>query len=406
MAGDGRMEVVRELCSFEGRLTGTDAERQAANRLAERLRALGRRAEVEPTYVHPQVGLVYAAHCLIALAGSLAGVAIPALGFGLVLVAATSMYLDLNARLYLLRLLFFRRASQNVVSPGARPQARARLLLSAHYDAARTGAAFAPRRMRVLAAAQRRLGFVFSPSRLLFWSVAALLPLLGARMAGIDAAWISVLQLPPTLVVLVALFAFVDIALSPVVPGANDNASGVATALSLAAELDRDPPRHLDVWVLLTGGEECLAQGMRAFLREHRGDLDPSSTYLVNLDSVGAGEVRFEVGEGPTVTYALDSRLTQLCAAIAEADAEGGKELAARPLVHGFLTDALPARHARIPATTITCLEPAAAVPANYHTLDDVPDALDPAALERAHDFALALIRAVDRDLARTTAAG
>ena len=33
------------------------------------------------------------------------------------------MYLDLNARLYLVRRLFFRRASQNVVSNGARSDA-------------------------------------------------------------------------------------------------------------------------------------------------------------------------------------------------------------------------------------------------------------------------------------------
>ena len=36
------------------------------------------------------------------------------------------MYLDLNGRFYLLRRLFFRRASQNVVSPGAEPEAPAR----------------------------------------------------------------------------------------------------------------------------------------------------------------------------------------------------------------------------------------------------------------------------------------
>jgi Peptidase family M28 len=402
VAGDERMDVVRELCSFQGRLAGTDAERRAANRLAERLRGLGRRVEVEPTYVHPQIALAYAAHCLLALAGSLAGVAIPALGFGLVLVAAISMYLDLNARLYLLRLLFFRRASQNVVSPGDRPEARALLLITAHYDAARTGAVFSPRGMRLLAWSQRRVPFPFGPSRLLFWSIAALLPLLGARMAEIDAAWVSVLQLLPTLVVLVALFALADIALSPIGPGANDNASGVATALALAAELDREPPDHLDVWVVLPGGHECLMEGMRAFLREHRGELDPARTYLVNLDSVGRGEVRFEVGEGAAVTYELDSRLTELAAAIAEAGAEQDEQpLHASPLRHGFATDALPARLARIPATTITCLEPGAVVPANYHTPGDTPDALDPDALARAHAFALELIRRLDRDLAR-----
>jgi hypothetical protein len=169
VADDERMDVVRELCSFEGRLAGTDAERRAANRLADRLRALGREVEVEPTYVHPQLAVVYAAHCLLALAGSLVSVAIPALGFGLVLGVATSMYLDLNARFYVLRPLFFRRASQNVVSPGPRrPGTTTRLLITAHYDAARTGRAFSPRALRLLAWAQRQLPFPFGPSRLLF----------------------------------------------------------------------------------------------------------------------------------------------------------------------------------------------------------------------------------------------
>jgi hypothetical protein len=112
------MEIIRELCSFERRLTGTDAERRAAKAMTERLRGLGRRAEAEPIYVHPQYSLVHAAHCGLGFAASLVAVSIPALGFGLALLAATSMYLDLNGRLYLIRSLFFRRASQNVVSPG------------------------------------------------------------------------------------------------------------------------------------------------------------------------------------------------------------------------------------------------------------------------------------------------
>ena len=67
----GRMEIIRELCSFERRLTGTDAERRASAAMAERLRGLGRRAEAEPIYVHPQSALVHAIHCLIGFAGSL-----------------------------------------------------------------------------------------------------------------------------------------------------------------------------------------------------------------------------------------------------------------------------------------------------------------------------------------------
>ena len=391
------MEIVRELCSIEGRLAGTDAERRAANRLAERLRGIGRPAEIEPTYVHPQVGLILAAHATLGFAGSLVSVAVPALGFGLVLFAATSLYLDLNARFYLLRRLFFRRASQNVVSPGEQPEAPARLVVVAHYDAGRTGTLYGPAVGRTLARLQRGLGVPVNPARILFWTLAVLVPIVGTRMAGIDANALSLIQLPPTLILLIGIFAFVDVALSEVVPGANDNASGVAAALSLAEE----PVQNLDLWVVLPGGGECPVEGMRSFVRSHGADLDPSTTFVLSLDSVGRGDVRFEVAEGPAVSYELDSRLTELAAAIAEADGDGPNRFRASALRHGFATDVLPARLARVPGTTITCLEPGANIPSNSHTLADLPQALDPTAIDRAHDFALELIRRLDADVGR-----
>src|SRR4051794_27307566 len=213
------MDVIRELCSFEGRLAGTDAERRAANRLANRLREIGRRAEIEPTYVHPQYALVHATHCALGFAASLLAIVQPAIGFAIVLATAVSMYLDLNARFYLLRRLFFRRASQNVVSRGKRPEAPARLLLTAHYDVARTGALFEPKRLARLSRIAQRLPFPFGPFRVAFWSLAILLPILGLRMAGVDSAALSLIQLPPTLALLVGVFLLVDVELSDIVPG-------------------------------------------------------------------------------------------------------------------------------------------------------------------------------------------
>lgn len=395
------MEIIDELCSFEGRLAGTDAERRAANRVAERLREQGRRATVEPIHVHPQIGLLLAAHCLLGLAGSLVGVGTPAVGFALALFAATSLYLDFNTRFYLLRRLFFRRISQNVVSPGPNSAAPARLLICAHLDAARTGFAYAPKRVRRLARLGRALHIELTPPRILFWSLALLVPVLGARAAGVDSEALSLLQLPPTLVLLLAVFALVEIELSGIVPAANDNASGVATALSLASELDRTKLENLDVWVVITGGEECLFEGMRSFLRTHRKRLDPATTWVINIDSVGRGDVRYATGEGLAVTFEYGSRLTELCAAIAEADREGHRRYRASALRHGFATDALAARIRRLRATTITCLEPDAVLPANYHLPSDLPAVIEPAALDRAHGFALDLISALDTDLGR-----
>jgi hypothetical protein len=395
------MEVIRKLCSFEGRRGGTDAERRAANWLAKRLRENGRRVAVEPTYVHPQYGLVHALHCTLGFAGSLVAIVQPAVGFAVVLAAAVSMYLDLNGRFYLARRLFFRRASQNVVARGKRPHAPARLFICAHYDAARTGALFRPKRVARASRLAGRLPFPIAPMRVLFWSLALLLPILGARMAGIDSNLISLLQLLPTLILLLGVFMLTDIELSDVAPGANDNASGVATALALAEELDSEQPENLDVWVVLTGAEESQMEGMRSFVRSHRKSLDSEGAYFIVLDAVGAGGVRYEVGEGLAVTYDLDRRLVQLCDAIAAADREDGDRFAAAPLRHGFASDALPARLAKLRAITITCLDEGSILPANYRRPEDVPKRIDKRALDRAHDFTLALVRALDRDVGR-----
>lgn len=397
------MELIRGLCSFERRLAGTDAERRAAGFLAERLRASGRSAEAEPTYVHPEWALIIGLHLALAIVGSVVAIAVPPLGFALVLLVAASYYWDVQARFYLLRRLFFRRASQNVVSPGGRPGAPARLVLCAHYDAARTGWLFRPRVQRRFARLWR-----FLPGRNLFgfffFAIAAMLPILGARMAGIDADWLSALQLVPTIVLVLALFALLDIALSDVVPAANDNASGVATVISLAEELDRTEDLEIDLWVLLTGAEECIAEGMRAFMRAHRDELDPESTYFLNIDTVGYGTVRYITAEGPILTYRMAPRLVELAEAVATANRERGGSYGARPWRHPLLTDALPVASRGYPAISLRCLDEHDLVP-TYHNHTDTPDRIDPEALERVHGFALELIRALDRDVGRRSTA-
>jgi hypothetical protein len=276
-------------------------------------------------------------------------------------------------------------------------------VICAHYDAARGGAAY---RSRLLHRAAR-LGGVgaarIGPFQPPFWAMAALLPLIGARMAGIEEGWLSALQLAPTLLLIVATFLFVDVELSPVSPGANDNASGVATAISLAEELDAAPPAALDVWVVLSGAEEPLQAGMRSFLRAHRGELDPASTHFVNLDAVGRGEPRFETRAGWIVGLRMGGRLGELCEAIAEAGGDG--EVHPAPLRRPSAGDSMPPRLARLPALTLTCRAPDGSVP-DLRTGADLPEALDPEALERAHALALELVRQLDRDVSRRAGVG
>ena len=394
------MELIRELCSFEGRGPGTDAERRAANMLAGRLRGLGRRAEIEPTYVHPNYALIHAVHVALALAGSVAAAAEPAIGFALVLFAATSMYLDLNTRLYLVRRLFFRRASQNVVSPGANPGAPLRVILVAHYDAARSGYVFGERGVKAARRLSERGRLLLGPWRLIFWGgMAPLLPILGARMAGVDAQWLAILQLVPTILLIIAGFLLIDIALSKIVPGAYDNASGVAAVASVADELRTDPPANLDVWVFLTGAEECLDQGMRDWVRAHGKELDRERTVIVNVDSVSYGSVYYEVSEGPVISYPMDPELVELCEALAQTSGADGAP-ASRPLRSPVTTDAIASVIRGLRTIAITTLDEGVPPPW-YHAHTDTPDRVNPGSLTRATEFVVSLVRLLDRDAGR-----
>ena len=396
MDAEGRKRLVEELCSFEGRGPGTDAERRAANMLAGRLRGMGRRAEIEPLYCHPKYALVHAITVVVAIAGSLLATAEPAIGFALVLLAATSMYLDVNTRFYLARRLLFRRASQNVVSPGSTPDAPTRLILTAHYDAAPSGYVFGERGLAFVRRLPPRLRIQLGPFRLMFWGgMVPLLPILAARMAGFEPGWLDIVQLVPTVLLIVSLFLLIDIALSEIVPGAYDNASGVATVLSAVEQLRADPPANLDLWAVLTGSEESHCEGMRAFVKAHK-DMDPATTLIVNVDQTGYGSVHYLVTEGALISYAMDPELVELCEALAASD----PRYAAQPARTSLQTDALPALIRRRRAISLTGLVDG--LPAGtYHTHDDVPQNLDYEAMTRATDFLVALVRLIDRGAAR-----
>jgi hypothetical protein len=403
---EGRQQLIEELCSVRGRGPGTDAERRAANLLAARLRRHPRRAGTEPAFVHPQWALVHALNATVAIAGSLVATRAPALGFALVLAAATSTYLDLSTRLYLTRRIFFRRASQNVVSPGPRPEAPVRLVLAAHYDAGRTGYVFGARFRRLAARLSPRARVLLGPFRIMLWgSMVPLLAIVGARMAGLDAGWLSVIQLLPTVLLIVAVFLLVDVALSGLSPGACDNASGVAAVLSAAEQLDRELPANLDVWVLLTGGQECTSEGMRGWIRRNREQLDRERTLIVNVESVSFGSPHFLLSEGAAISHPSDPELIDLCGALADADREGENRYRTGPARLPIVTDAVPASVRGLRAISLIGLTDGLPAPWR-HTEDDLPARVDGRALTRATELLVGLARLLDRGLERQPPAG
>ncbi len=314
------------------------------------------------------------------------------------------MYLDLNTRFYLVALAVLPPRLPERRLPRHPPRARRlRLILVAHYDAARSGYVFGERGLPSGRRLSERGRLLLGPFRLVFWGgLAPLLPILGARMAGFDAAWLAVLQLVPTVLLIVAAFLLIDIALSEIVPGAYDNASGVAAVLSAAeraaGRAAREPRR-------LGGADRrrgvAWARACAPSLRAHRKQLDPERTFFVNVDSVSYGTVHYEVSEGAVVSLPHGRRAGRALRGAGRQPVTASPP--ATPLTRCSTTRSPPRirRHARDHDPGLAdggCPAPW------YHTHEDTPERVDAAALTRATEFVVALARLLDRDAGRRIA--
>src|SRR5580658_4721618 len=294
-------DTIASLSAFEGRGAGSDAERRAALWLRDELDggASGRWTRLEPFWSRPNRAMAQAWHSLLGLAGGLVCVYHATVGGAIVLVALVCVLADEATGRSPGRRLTRERASQNVVSahgdagdaatdtaaPDAAappPDGRVRLILTAHYDAGRMGLVHrnGPRRA---AAALRRATGGRAPGWLawLTLSLVWLLVIAFARTRGSHGAVVGVLQLPPTVALVLAVALLWELAGSPFGPAASDHASGVAVVIALARALDVAAPRALRVEVVLAGAGETGAIGLRRFLRARRRDLTPTNTIVL-----------------------------------------------------------------------------------------------------------------------------
>ncbi|HEX8104216.1 MAG TPA: hypothetical protein VF533_16475, partial [Solirubrobacteraceae bacterium] len=282
----GLLDSIDALCDVPRRAPCSDAERRAAIGLRRELERRGHEAWAEPVWTRPQWPTALLAHALLAVAGSVVSVSAPAVGLGLALAAALGLALEAGGRLSPVRLPFRRRATQMVVTEPEDPEAIA-LVLVAGYDAPRRGLIFRDA-LRRLAARGRGPG----RPRAVGWLALAALAIAaaaGARLGGVEANWLGIAQFVPTVVLLLALAAAADIALSDVSPGASDPASGVAVALAALDDLVDDPPAELSASVLLAGASETVPpDAVRRYLRAER--LDPARAVVIEVGPCGAGD--------------------------------------------------------------------------------------------------------------------
>jgi hypothetical protein len=383
--------TVEGLCGFRDRSAGSDAERRAAGWLRERLRAAGRDAAFEVHWVRPHWSTIHLLGAVAGVAGSLLATASAVAGLAVVAVALASTLLELTGRPSPVRLLSFRRATQNVVAPPPRARGgRVRLIVVASYDAPRRGLAFRPGLRRADAALRRATrGWWPPPLTVMAAALALVTAACAVRVAGYDPAWLAVVQLVPTLALLLAVAMLADVTLSDPSPDAS-GASAVAVALALVHALDRQPLAKLDVELVLAGSGDGPALGARGYVRNRRGRWDPERVAVLEVRPCGAGEPVLWVTDGPVLPLRLHPRLIELAQASGATTLERGREASA----------AYRARQAGWPAIAVGALDADGLVP-RRRSGDDEPAALDHKAMEATRELCHALVTALDADLSK-----
>jgi hypothetical protein len=411
-------DIARRLAAFEGRGAGTDAERRAAVWLASEVRAGRRRAALQSFWCRPNWALGHAWHTLAAIIGSLLAVHHGALGGAIVLAALLSVLSDGLSGHSIGRRLTRERASQNVISPprqrsgdgggreapagaSADNTRRIRLIVTANYDAGRTGLAYRDWVRAPVARLRRLAGDGRCTPGWLGWLVIAMLWLLAVavlRHEGATGTPIGVAQLIPTAALVIALALLLELAGAPFGPAAGDNGAGAAVVLALARAFDAAPPSRLDVELVLQGAGEAAMTGLRRHLRARRAELHATDTIVLGIAGAAAGAPGWWVSDGTLIPLGFLPRLRRLAAQTAAVAPGPGGHVA--PVRGRGVSPALPARARGLPALTIGLRDRRGLAPRSHQAGDRI-EALDPEAIDALLQFALTLVDAIDADLAR-----
>jgi acetylornithine deacetylase/succinyl-diaminopimelate desuccinylase-like protein len=183
----------------------------------------------------------------------------------------------------------------------------------------------------------------------------------------------------------------VDVARSALVPGANDNASGVAALLAIVAAFARDPLERTDIVAVFTDCEEVGMGGMDAWTAGHRDELDTAATLVVSLDTLGAGE--------PAVVTRESALLATYDRATLDWADRGALRAAVAPPARTSLaatTDAIVAHHAGLRALSVVSIAPDGTLGPHYHQQTDTAENVDWESVEDCTKIAAGIARVWD----------
>jgi hypothetical protein len=380
-------EQVEQLSSIH-RPSASEGERVAAEWVKACFGELGVSASVEVERVHGEYWLPLA---LLTGAGAAAGLLVRRgrrlLGATAATAAAAAIWDDLTAGERYFRRVLPQRRAYNVLAELGPADARNTLVLMAHHDAAHSGLIFHPAIpafvWRCFPALVER-NDTSPPVMFPVFAGPALVALGSAfgsrRLTGVG-----------TVLSAGAVPVLTDIGMRQVVPGANDNATGVVALLATARALLERPTESLRVMLVSTGSEESILEGVQMFGRRHFPRLPTKSTFVLNLDTLGSPHLAAIRGEGMLKMYDYPRAALAVVDRTAE---EAGVWLMPNLRLRNA-TDGLYALKAGYPSACLGSVTEYKA-PSNYHWRTDIAANVDYGTFSDAIRLVEAIVRRLD----------
>ena len=365
--------------------TGTVGEEAAAEYVAERLSALGMPVEAQTFRAVASQNAFPLAIDLVALLAvilySLGGALGRWAGTGLALTTAPLLWQTIRTSNSPLRPFLPQVTSRNVVAR-VEPwgEIRQRAVLLAHLDTNRCRIAWQSSAVRFL-----------EPLTYLTLAMLAslgLLYLVGALWGGLKWVWWASL-LPMGYIIGTVITLWKDERV-PYTPGAHDNAASVAVALDVGTRLATQPLDHTQVWLAFTGAEETDHAGLYALLGQYDSALRQAA--FIGLEGLGSGDLVYLTRQGVCAHYTADGDLLTLAAGVAAQCPELGAQAA--QMIGEDEVGTL--RRLGYRALCIAGRDPVSGTLPHWHRPDDTVENVSGAFLERAADWMMALLKALD----------
>jgi hypothetical protein len=400
--------IIKDLCSKGHRGSTTENERWAAGYIADKFREMDLEPELQNFYGHKCFPTRIIPSILISLFGGIIGlffffftinlddklmllllILIPAIG-SLTFLGETTLKHEIFSR------LFHKGNSVNVLAKIENPDSRSRVILVAHTDSQRGGFLFSPKFVKILSKFTKS-DLTISPILIIFIATSVLcltnVLLYYIESNGILTQLTLIFQILVIFYLFVSLYLMTEWSIAKYVPGANDNATGVAVLLSIAEKelknKKENKNNNLDYWFLSTGCEETGAGGSFAFNKKYAEELKTKPTNVIIMDGFGVGKIHYFSKEGLIKKLNYDPALLDLCQEISVGDYSTSK-----PFISNAFTDGLPFAYNNIPTVSLVCTD-FGFLNAHFHWHSDIPENINYDDLLKAEKFVEMLLQKI-----------